>query len=297
MAAHRATSIALGSIAVGLVVLGLKTGAYLYTGSVALYSDALESTINVLSALLAFGAIRLGEKPADANHPYGHQKIEYIAAVAEGALILIAAFAVFHAAYEAYRNPRPVALEPIGIGLNLAASVINGLWCLLLIRRGRTLRSPALVADGKHLFSDVISSVGVLVALTLVVMTGLPWLDPLLACLVALNILWSGWSLMQSSFSGLMDEAAAPEEVEQIRAIISANAEGALEAHDLLTRHAGPVTFVEFHLVVPADMRVAAAHDICDRIESAIRASVEGARITIHVEPENKAKHQGIVVL
>lgn len=297
MAAHRATSIALGSIAVGLVVLGLKTGAYLYTGSVALYSDALESTINVLSALLAFGAIRLGEKPADANHPYGHQKIEYIAAVAEGALILIAAFAVFHAAYEAYRNPRPVALEPIGIGLNLAASVINGLWCLLLIRRGRALRSPALVADGKHLFSDVISSVGVLVALTLVVMTGLPWLDPLLACLVALNILWSGWSLMQSSFSGLMDEAAAPEEVEQIRAIISANAEGALEAHDLLTRHAGPVTFVEFHLVVPADMRVAAAHDICDRIESAIRASVEGARITIHVEPENKAKHQGIVVL
>ncbi len=297
MAAHRATSIALGSIAVGLVVLGLKTGAYLYTGSIALYSDALESTINVLSALLAFGAIRLGEKPADANHPYGHQKIEYIAAVAEGALILIAAFAVFHAAYEAYRAPKPVVLEPIGVGLNFAASVINGLWCALLIRRGRALRSPALVADGKHLLTDVISSVGVLIALVLVVTTGLPWLDPLLACLVALNILWSGWGLMQSSFSGLMDEAAAPEEVEQIRAIISANAEGAIEAHDLRTRHAGPVTFVEFHLVVPADMRVDSAHDICDRIESAIRAAVEGARITIHVEPENKAKHQGIVVL
>lgn len=295
--ANRATSIALGSIAVGLIVLALKTGAYLTTGSVALYSDALESTINVLSALLAFGAIRFGQKPADANHPYGHQKIEYIAAVAEGALILVAAFAVFHAAYEAYRNPKPVSLELTGIGLNLLAGLINGLWCYVLIRRGRALRSPALVADGRHLLSDVISSIGVLVALVLALATGLPWLDPLLACLVAFNILWSGWSLMQSSFSGLMDEAAAPDEVEQIRAVISANAEGAIEAHDLRTRHAGPVTFVEFHLVVPGDMRVDAAHDICDRIETAIRAAVEGARITIHVEPENKAKHQGIVVL
>jgi len=293
----RASFLALGSVTVGLTVLALKFGAWWFTGSVALYSDALESTINVVAALVAFAALRLSAKPADANHPYGHQKIEYIAAVFEGALILLAAVAVFHAAYNAYLAPRVVTPDPVGIGLNVLASVINALWCYVLLRRGKALRSPALVADGKHLLSDVISSVGVLVALSVALLTGLPWLDPLLACVVAVNILWSGWSLMQSSFSGLMDEAAAPEEVERIRAIISSQAEGAIEAHDLRTRHSGRLTFIEFHLVVPADMRVDAAHDICDRIEAALRREVEGASITIHVEPENKAKHQGIVVL
>lgn len=297
MPAAQATSIAIGSILVGIVVLAMKFGAWWYTGSVALYSDALESTINVAAAFIAYGALRVSAKPADANHPYGHQKIEYISAVFEGALILIAALAVLHEAYNAYISPRPVKLEPIGIGLNILASLINGLWCWVLIRRGRALRSPALVADGKHLLTDVVSSMGVLVALVLVLATGYIWLDPLLACLVALNILWSGWGLMQSSFSGLMDEAAAPEEVERIRTVISSNAEGAIEAHDLRTRHAGRLTFIEFHLVVPAEMRVDTAHDICDRIEAALRREVEGASITIHVEPENKAKHQGIVVL
>lgn len=293
----RASFLALGSVTVGLAVLALKFGAWWFTGSVALYSDALESTINVVAALVAFAALRLSAKPADANHPYGHQKIEYIAAVFEGALILLAAVAVFHAAYNAWLAPRAVKPDPVGIGLNVLASVINALWCYVLLRRGKALRSPALVADGRHLLSDVISSVGVLVALAVALLTGLPWLDPLLACVVAVNILWSGWSLMQTSFSGLMDEAAAPEEVERIRAIISSQAEGAIEAHDLRTRHSGRLTFIEFHLVVPADMRVDAAHDICDRIEAAVRREVEGASITIHVEPENKAKHQGIVVL
>jgi cation diffusion facilitator family transporter len=295
--AERAKTLAMGSIAIGLLVLALKFGAWWLTGSVALYSDALESTINVVAAFVAFGALKLSAKPADANHPYGHQKIEYIAAVFEGALILLAAFAVFHAAYSAYLAPKPVVLDPVGIGLNIAASVLNGAWCAVLIRRGRALRSPALVADGRHLLADVISSIGVVVALLLVLATGLAWLDPALACLVGLNILWSGWSLMQSSFSGLMDEAAGPEELERIRGVISAHADGAIEAHDLRTRHAGRLTFIEFHLVVPGEMRVDQAHDICDRLEAALRAEIEGASITIHVEPENKAKHQGIVVL
>lgn len=297
MSSDRASYLAFGSILIGIAVLALKFGAYWLTGSVALYSDALESTINVVAALVAFAALRLSAKPADANHPYGHQKIEYIAAVFEGALILLAAVAVFHAAYNAYLAPRAVTLDPLGIGLNILASAINGLWCAVLLRRGRALRSPALVADGKHLLSDVVSSLGVLLALLVALTTGLAWLDPLLAGLVALNILWSGWSLMQSSFSGLMDEAAAPEEIERMRALIARHADGAIEAHDLRTRHAGRLTFVEFHLVVPADMRVDAAHDICDRIEAALRADIEGASITIHVEPETKAKHQGIVVL
>jgi cation diffusion facilitator family transporter len=292
-----ASLIALGSIVVGLFVLALKFGAWWYTGSVALYSDALESTINVVAAVVAFAALKVSARPADSNHPYGHQKIEYIAAVFEGALIVVAAVAVFHAAYNAWLNPRPMTFDTFGIGLNILASVLNGLWCWVLISRGRKLRSPALVADGKHLWSDVVSSMGVLIALLVAFASGLPWLDPALACLVALNILWSGWSLMQTSFSGLMDEAAPPEEVERMRAIIAAHAEGAIEAHDLRTRHAGPTTFIEFHLVVPGVMSVDAAHDICDRIEAALKDQVEGAVITIHVEPENKAKHHGIVVL
>jgi len=293
----RTLTIAAGSILIGLLVLGLKYAAYRATGSVALYSDALESIINVAAAFVAFLALQWSAKPADARHPYGHQKIEYIAAVFEGALILLAAVAVFHAAYNAYIAPQPVVLEPWGIGMNVAASVINGLWCVLLLRRGRAIRSPALVADGKHLLSDVISSIGVLVALLLAHATGLPWLDPAIACLVALNILVSGWQLMQSSFGGLMDEAAAPEELERIRALIARHADGAIEAHDLRTRHSGRLTFIDFHLVVPADMRVDAAHDICDAVEAALKADMEGATITIHVEPENKAKHQGIIVL
>ncbi len=292
-----AQRIALGSIAVGLIVLGLKFAAWFYTGSVALYSDALESTINVVAACVALFALRLSAKPADAKHPYGHQKVEYLAAVFEGALILVAAMAVFHAAWGAWNNPRVVSHDPLGYGLNVLAGVLNGAWCWLLITRGRKLRSPALVADGQHLLTDVISSLGVLMALVISVATGLPWLDPLLAGLVGVNILVSGWKLMQTSFGGLMDEAAAPEELEEIRAIIGREGEGAMEAHDLRTRHSGPATFIEFHLVVPGDMRVDRAHDICDRIEAGLREAFSGAIITIHVEPENKAKHSGIVVL
>jgi cation diffusion facilitator family transporter len=299
MSAHsvQAQQFATGSIAVGLLVLALKFGAYWYTGSVAFYSDALESTINVVSALVTFFALQLSAKPADARHPYGHQKVEYLAAVFQGALILVAALAVFHASWEAWQRPRPVMLEPLGFALNIGASAINALWCFLLIRKGRAMRSPALVADGEHLRSDVVSSLGVLLALTISIATGLPWLDPALAALVGLNILVSGWKLMQASFGGLMDEAASPEELECIRQTISRHAEGAIEAHDLRTRHSGRATFIEFHLVVPGDMRVDQSHDICDRIETGLRTEFPGALITIHVEPENKAKHTGIVVL
>ena len=164
---------------------------------------------------------------------------------------------------------------------------------LFLLNELLELLFPDMRFNGIEVIPVTIGVIALLVAFS----TGLPWLDPLLAGLVALNILWSGWSLMQTSFSGLMDEAAAPEDVERIRAVIARHAEGAIEAHDLRTRHSGRLTFIEFHLVVPSEMRVDAAHDICDRIEAALREEVEGASITIHVEPEAKAKHQGIVVL
>ncbi len=163
------------------------------------------------------------------------------------------------------------------------------------MNRGRAWKSPALSGDGKHLVSDVITSVGVLGGLVLATLTGWAILDPLLAGAVAINILRMGYDLATQSMSHLMDEAASPAIQAQIRDAIKANADGALQAHDVRTRLAGPATFIEFHLVVPGDMTVEAAHDICDRVETAIEAEIEGAEVVIHVEPEHKAKHKGAV--
>jgi cation diffusion facilitator family transporter len=291
------TKLALGSIAVGLIVLGLKAVAAWVTGSIALYSDALESVINVATAGATLAAVHLSAKPADANHPYGHHKVEYFAAVLEGVLIVLAAVSILREAYAGFLDPRPIA-EPLpGLLLNSLASGINALWCWVLISQGRRLRSPALVADGRHLLTDVLSSVGVVVGVMLAAITGWAILDPALAALVALNILWSGWALMRESVGGLMDQAVPPGELGRIRELISTHADGAIEAHDLRTRNAGSMTFVDFHLVVPGDMSVSRAHDICDRIEQAVRSEIGHAQLTIHVEPENKAKHTGIVVL
>jgi cation diffusion facilitator family transporter len=285
------------SIAVGLAVLALKYLAYYLTGSVALLSDAIESIVNVLTAIAALIAIRFAAQPADKDHPYGHHKAEYVSAVIEGVLIVIAALAILRAAWDAYQIPRMVEAPWLGLAVNGAATLVNLLWASVLIRQGRKHRSPALVADGRHLMTDVISSVGVLAGLVLAVYSGIRALDPLLAVLVALNVLWAGWKLMKESAGGLLDEALPEETLERIRAAIAKNADGAIEAHDLRTRHAGPMTFVEFHLVVKGSMSVTDAHEICDRLERAIKAEVHDALISIHVEPDDKAKHSGIVVL
>lgn len=289
--------LALATIGVGLAVLGLKSVAFLLTGSVALFSDAAESVVNVAAAAAMFFAVRVASAPPDGNHPYGHSKAEYLSAVVEGALIIVAAFAILNEAYQAWRSPRAIDLSAAGLAANLAASVVNAVWCAVLLKRGAKLRSPALVADGHHLLADVVSSVGVLAGLAAAVWSGFGWLDPVIACAVAVNVLWSGTKLVRSSVAGLMDEAASAETVARIKAVIATNAEGAIEAHDIRTRHAGRLTFVDFHLVVPGDMRVTAAHDICDRIERALMDEDDELIATIHVEPDDKAKHAGIVVL
>jgi cation diffusion facilitator family transporter len=289
--------LAIGSIFVGTVVLALKYAAYHLTGSIALYSDALESIINVVTALAAFMAVRMSAAPPDANHPYGHHKVEYFSAVLEGVLIIVAALMILREAYYGFLSPRVLDAPGLGLALNGVAAVINAFWSWILIREGRRLRSPALAADGRHLLTDVVTSFGVLAGLLLVPVTGLHQLDPALAALVALNILWSGWGLMKESIGGLMDEAVPEKVLGQIREIIAGNADGAIEAHDLRTRHAGRMTFIDFHLVVPGHMSVTDAHEICDRLERALKEKVEDAMITIHVEPDEKAKHAGIVVL
>lgn len=285
------------SIAVGVAVLALKYLAYHVTGSVALLSDAIESIVNVVTAIVALIAVRFAAQPADKDHPYGHHKAEYVSAVIEGVLIVIAAIAILREAWAAYQSPRLIEAPWLGLAINGVATVINFVWASVLIRQGRSHKSTALVADGKHLMTDVASSAGVFAGVALSAYTGITLLDPLLAAFVALNILWAGWKLMKESAGGLLDEALPEETLARIRAAIAANADGAIEAHDLRTRQAGPMTFVEFHLVVKGAMSVTDAHDICDRLERAIKAECNDAMISIHVEPDDKAKHSGIVVL
>jgi len=299
MAGHKIDSsvIAVASIFVAAAVMGVKYVAYLKTGSVALYSDALESIVNVVTAVVALITIRISARPADRRHQFGHHKAEYFSAVIEGALIIVAALLIMREAWMAVQNPRTLAEPGLGIAISAAAMILNGAWSVFLIAFGRRNRSPALVADGWHLVTDVATSAGVLVGLALATWTGWLLLDPILAAAVAVNILWTGWRLTKESMSGLMDEAVASDVSRRIREIIATNADGALEAHDLRTRSAGSATFIEFHLVVPGTMTVADAHHICDRLEEAIGESIQGAEVLIHVEPEGEARHRGVVVL
>jgi len=293
----RAQKAALASAAVGLLVLALKLGAYWLTGSLALYSDALESIINVVAAVVALIALRVAAMPADDGHPYGHHKAEYFSAVLEGILIVGAALLILKEAYFGILAPKPIETPTIGIAVNILASAINGVWAWLLLRWGTRWQSPSLIASSRHVFSDVLTSGGVVIGVALVAITGWLVLDPLLAGLVALNILWSGWVMVKESMSGLLDAAAPPEMLARIRRLIAEHGQGADEAHDVRTRYVGRATFIEFHLVVSGAMTVAESHAICDRLEQAIKDEIEGARVTIHVEPEEKAKHSGIVVI
>lgn len=287
----KVTRLALWGIPLSLFVMGLKLIAWWLTGSVALLSDGLESSVNVVAAVVAFAAITYAAKPADKTHPFGHHKAEYLSAVLEGVLIVVAALLIVIKAAPAVLAPTPMEAPALGLAVNFAAGLVNAAWAFVLIRAGRRYRSPALSADGQHILSDVVTSAGVLVGLVLVVFTGYAVLDPLLAVLVALNILYQGWKVIAHSVDGLMDHAVEPGEAEAIKAAIAANGAGSLGVHDLKTRRAGAATFVDFHLVVPAAMPVGGAHEICDRLEDAIRAVQPGAQIAIHVEPETEKAH------
>lgn len=293
----RAERIAIGSIGVCCVVLTLKAAAWWVTGSAAFYSDALETMVNVAASLMALFAVRLAAVPADANHPYGHAKAEFFAAVVEGVLIVLAALSIFERAWHGLRAPTPLTAIGLGIGLNLAATVLNGGWAWRLIGVGRSLHSPALVADGRHLVGDVVTSAAIVVGVAVAALTGLRAMDPAIAALAGIYVLWSGMRMIFTSVGGLMDAAPEPAVVARVRELVSGSAEGALEAHDLRMRYGGRVSFLEFHLVVPGGMTVAESHAICDRIEDTLKTEMANLVITIHVEPEVKAKQQGVPVL
>lgn len=292
-----ALRLAAASVLVALVVLGLKYAAYAVTGSVALFSDALESIVNVVAGLVALWAVSVANRPADTDHPFGHHKAEYFSAVVEGVLIVLAALLILNEAWSAYLDPQPLETPFLGMAINAGATAINLFWATFLIRKGRDLRSPALDADGRHIMTDVVTSGGVLVGLLLAVATGWTILDPALAALVAVNILREGFKVVTKSLSGLLDQALDPADEARVRAIVSAQADGAIEVHDLKTRCAASAVFIEFHLVVPGEMTVGASHAICDRIEAALEAAFEGAQVIIHVEPDDEAKQVGVPVL
>jgi cation diffusion facilitator family transporter len=304
-ATSNTTTLALGSLAVGVAVLLLKALAWWLTGSVALYSDALESVVNLISAGATLLAVRLSARPATQALPYGYHKVEYVSAVVIGVCVVVAAVGIFQAAWQTFWQPVAIMLPWPGLVVTGLATGLNGWWCWVLLRAGRRHRSPALQADGQHLKADVVSSCGVAAGVALAVVTGVWWLDPLLALFVAANVLWSGGSLLRHSVGGLLDVAVPRATRTLIQRTIAASVQAleraptdhVLEVHDLRTRQAGPMTFVEFHLIVPGHLSVQSAHDICDAIEDALRQALGTVQVNIHVEPEHKAKHTGEVPL
>lgn len=289
--------IARASIGVSVVVLAIKYAAFWVSGSEALLSDAIETILNVIAAAGTLWALSIAALPADDNHPYGHGKAEYLSAVIEGVLVVLTALGIMVIAVHDWMHPTPVHAPFQGVALNALAGIVNLVWARILIGFGRKNSSQALLAAGEHVQSDVWATVALVIGVSLIPLVKWDRLDAVLSALVALNVLRAGFSMMSISMSGLMDETPGADTVETVKSIISVSGTGALEAHDLRMRKVGVLHFVEFHLVVPSEMSVHDAHEICDSIEAALRKELGRASIHIHVEPADKAKHSGVLVL
>ena len=272
------------SIAAALLTIGLKTAAYLLTGSVGLLSDALESLVNLAGASMALWMLSIAARPADAEHPHGHDKAEYFSSGAEGALILVAAAGIAVAAVERLLHPRP--LEQIGLGLvvSVAASLVNLAVALVLLRAGRRHDSITLEADARHLLTDVWTSVGVVAGVGLVALTGWPWLDPVVALLVAANIVWVGVGIVRRSVLGLMDSALEAPEQAALEAAMSPYRTQGIEFHSLRTRRAASRRFVSVHVLVPGAWTVHQGHQLLERFEADVARTIPGASVLTHLE-------------
>jgi cation diffusion facilitator family transporter len=273
------------SIAAALATILLKGWAWWLTGSVGLLSDALESFVNLAGAMMALAMLSLAALPADENHAHGHGKAEYFSSAFEGFLILVAAVGIAYAAIDRMLNPQPLGAVGIGLAVSVAASVINLATSRILMGVGRKYKSITLEADAHHLLTDVWTSVGVIVGVGLVWATGWLWLDPVIALLVAMNIVWTGWQLLQRSAAGLMDVSIPEEELRAIEAILDGYRQQGLAFHALRTRQAGTRAFITVHLLVPGAWTVQHGHDWSERIEADIRQAVPHAHITTHLEP------------
>ncbi len=280
------------SLLVGIFALLLKFWAALRTESLALLSDALESVVNVAAAAMLWVAVRFASRPADANHPYGHAKAEYLSAAIEGALVIGAAATIFWQALKRFGDVPRLPELGLGLAVALTATAANAGLAWWLHRKGSQLHSPALLADALHVRSDVLTSLSVFVGFGLAWLTSWWPLDALLAFGIAAHILLAGFEAVRSSVAGLMDESLGARELQRIVEVLDAEGDPVVEHHGLRTRRAGHGSFVEFHLVVDGKTRVEDAHAICDRLEQKIESVLPGAEVTIHVEPEGYSERR-----
>ena len=273
------------SIAAAVTTIALKTLAYALTGSVGLLSDAAESIVNLVAAVVAMAALRLASRPEDSDHAYGHQKAEYFSAGVEGTLIALAAVSISVAAVARLLDPQPIDDVGLGLAVSAAASAINLGVGYRLLRAGREERSIVVEADGRHLMTDVVTSAGVIAGVAAVALTGWEPLDPLIALAVAVNILFAGGALMRRSIGGLMDRALPEPELRVIGDVLDAFRADGADFHALRTRQAGSRSFVSVHVLVPGAWSVQRGHDLVERLEAALAARLPHAHLFTHLEP------------
>jgi cation diffusion facilitator family transporter len=275
------------SIAAAVVTIALKSGAYLLTGSVGLLSDAAESGVNLVAAVVALTALRVAARPADANHHFGHGKAEYFSAGVEGLMIFVAAAAILYAAVDRLLRPRPLESLGIGLAISSVAAVVNGVVGVLLLRTGRSHRSSALEADGRHLLTDVWTSAGVIVGVFLVAVTGWQPLDPLVAIAVGLNILLTGYRLIRQSVVSLLDAALPEEDLNTIEAVLEGFRSDEVVFAGLRTRASGRHRFATLTVQVPGDWTVDRGHRLADDVERALARALPDCDVQTHLEPHH----------
>lgn len=274
------------SVLAALVTMGVKFFGYLLTGSVGLFSDAAESVVNLVAALVGLWALTLAARPADEEHAYGHTKSEYFSSGVEGALILVAALVIAFEAIPHLLHPEPIEQAFVGLAFSGVGALINGVLAWFLLQEGKKQRSITLEADAHHLFTDVVTTAGVLVGISLVALTKWYILDPVVALLVAINILWTGGKLLRQTGSGLLDTALPQEERAMINEILDSYRKRGIVFHALRSRMAGRRRFVSFHVIVPGQWTVQRGHSICEEIERAIREALPESTVFTHLEPQ-----------
>ena len=279
------------SVAVAVVAIVMKTAAWWVTGSVGLLSDAMESFVNLASALFALAMVTIAARPADDDHPFGHTKAEYFSSAFEGLMIAAAAIAIVWAALRRFLNLQPLEGVGIGVGLVVASSLLNGLLAHRMLAASREHRSVALEADARHLYADVWTSAGVVVGIILVQVTGWLWLDPVVAIGVAANIIREGARVVWGSIDGLMDKAVEPEVQASIERTLARFAESSVRFDDMVTRRAGSRRFLDMHMHVPANWTLGRAAALRGEVEEALMSEVAGLRASIQLLPSNIEAH------
>jgi len=275
---------ALVAVGGGLIIFAVKLGAWYISGSVALLSDALESIINIVASCLMLYSVYVSARPADDEHHYGHQKVEYITSLAEGGLIITAAIFIIHTALERLSKPVPITSVGSAVGINLFATALNGGLSWYLIRRSKETGSIALEGDAKHLLSDVVTSLGVAGGLFISQLTGWTQADPVIALLVSVLIIRMGAVIILKSSRVLMDDHC-PETEEKIEALLDRHRSRFVDYHDIKTRRSGTQVFAELHLSIDGEMTVKEAHDFTDHLEDDLEKELPEVSVTIHIEP------------